>query len=126
MLDQAERNLSIRLLKEVMVVFESDLPSSKAAADAKVEQRWSRPRAIEVEKQRLKDYYDDFCIEIGLISVELESPNIELKVADELWDVVEPLLNILESLLPGRFRILKQVRLPWASCASTHSGGLVR
>jgi hypothetical protein len=93
---------SIRLLRDVLAVFESELPTSKANTDARIEEKWSRSRALEAEKRRLRDYYDDFCIEVNLISVQLESRYTALSSSDALWEIVKPLMEFLESLVPVR------------------------
>jgi hypothetical protein len=107
----AERNQSIRLLKDVVPVFESELPVSKSNAESNVESRWVRAKVANAQKQLLRDFYDDFCIEVGLIAVELETQSTHLSIPDVLWDAINPLLELLESLLTDQLCPRKSVCL---------------
>lgn len=109
MLSQAAKARYVKLLADVLTVFGSDLPASKAATAAKLKPKYSRARAQEVENH-LKDFYDDLCVETGLISIHLASLDVDLQYYDDLWLVMEPLLPELELLLPSRFRTSRQVR----------------
>lgn len=100
----------LKLLKATLVVFEAELPSSKALADSKIEQKWSGSKTLERERNRMRDYYDGFCIEISLICVPLELQESQLPASEELWDAVEPLIMLLESLVSTKLRPKRPVR----------------
>lgn len=90
-----------RLLEEVLVVFKSDLPVSKLTADSNLVAKYPHPASLDAEKRRLRDFYDDFCVEVSLIGVQLDSRYMSPLSWDTRWEVMKPVLDLFESMAPA-------------------------
>ncbi|KAL7785666.1 hypothetical protein V8C43DRAFT_150352 [Trichoderma afarasin] len=89
------------LLLGVMEFFGSDLPVSKQAAESEAKARWPRPTDSREEIERIRNFFDDFCVEIGLIELGLKSYYATNPSGSsvELSSTAERMLESLESLL---------------------------
>jgi hypothetical protein len=102
----------IGLLVAVLPFFGSDLPRSKAAAESAAHLRWPQPGDAREEIEKLKNYFDDFCVEMGLIQLGLESyaTTATTGSSGELVMATERLLKFLESILHENLAQYKNVR----------------
>ncbi|KAK4063619.1 hypothetical protein Trihar35433_8327 [Trichoderma harzianum] len=91
----------VYLLLGVLEFFGSDLPVSKQAAESEAKARWPRPTDSREEIERIRNFFDDFCVEIGLIELGLKSYYATNPSGSsvELSSTAERMLEFLESLL---------------------------
>ncbi|OPB36065.1 hypothetical protein A0O28_0112310 [Trichoderma guizhouense] len=91
----------VYLLLGVLEFFSSDLPVSKQAAESEAKARWPRATDSREEIERIRNFFDDFCVEIGLIELGLKSyyATNPSGTSVELSSTAERMLEFLESLL---------------------------
>lgn len=101
MSSQSEDFQQVQLLLGVLEFFGSDLPTSKLAAENAAKERWDLEPDLGEEIERLRNYFDEFCVEIGLIEIGLKSYHIIHPSAStiKLSSTTESILSCLESLL---------------------------
>ncbi|KAL2833779.1 hypothetical protein BDW59DRAFT_64335 [Aspergillus cavernicola] len=91
----------VHLLLGVLQFFGSDLPVSKQAAESDAKLRWPQQADFKEEIERIRNYFDDFCVEVGLIELGLKSyyANNASGSSVELSSIAERMLGFLEALL---------------------------
>jgi hypothetical protein len=95
----------VYLLLGVLEFFGSDLPVSKQAAESDAKLQWPQHADFKEEIERIRNYFDDFCVEMGLIELGMKSYYATNASGSsvELSGTAERMLEFLESLLNPEF-----------------------